>query len=130
MLKILWVFTYLKTIFTRILFMRKKRILASAVLLVVIFLVFTLLNSSESSALNSSVLVSENDRVLVEHIGKLTSLPQEEVPVVSIVASEDIARFQLTQTKVRDRMLYYPNAKRVITYDMVNDRIREVVSIE
>ena len=110
--------------------MRKKRILASAVLLVVIFLVFTLLNSSESSALNSSVLVSENDRVLVEHIGKLTSLPQEEVPVVSIVASEDIARFQLTQTKVRDRMLYYPNAKRVITYDMVNDRIREVVSIE
>lgn len=76
-----------------------------------------------------AAVVSQQDvQALVEKVGKLIKLPDDELPTVATVTDLERLKNQpfFAQAKVGDKVLLYPQAKKAILYDPIDNVIIEV----
>jgi len=75
--------------------------------------------------------VQEEVDQLVERVGKLFLLPEDERPTVATVSDIERLRDQpfFARAKNGDRVLIYTNARRAILYDPVANKIVEVAPL-
>lgn len=69
----------------------------------------------------------DQTKKLVEEVGKLINLPQDEEPTIATVTDVDKLKDQpfFKEAKVGDQVLIYPKAQKSILYDPKNKRIVE-----
>ena len=65
---------------------------------------------------------------LVEKVGKLIKLPEDELPTVATITDLERLKEQefFTKAKVGDKVLLYPQAKKAFLYDPLDNVILEV----
>lgn len=80
---------------------------------------------------NPQRVAEEETQALVERVSKLIVLPEDEQPTVAIVADPEALSNQpfFANAKEGDRVLIYTNARKVILYDPVSDKIVEVAPL-
>ncbi|MBI4050863.1 MAG: hypothetical protein HY396_02720 [Candidatus Doudnabacteria bacterium] len=85
------------------------------------------------SKLRSAQSVNSQTEVqtLVEEVGKLIVLPQDEQPTVATVADPERLKGQpfFTNAKKGDKVLIYTNARKAILYDPVAKKIVELAPL-
>ncbi len=89
-------------------------------------------NSLNVAKQNDPQKVSENEALaIIDEVGKLIVLPEDEKPVIATVADPEKLKGQLffAKAKVGDRVLIYPNAAKAILYDPVAKKILEVAPL-
>jgi hypothetical protein len=81
---------------------------------------------------NPEKIIEENNRQLLEKIGRLTPLPENETPTIATVS--DLAPLQnqvfFKNAKLGDKVIIYSISKRAILYDPAGDKLVEVASLE
>ena len=69
--------------------------------------------------------------LVVSRVGQLMVLPENETPTVATVTDPDKLKDQpfFANTKIGDKVLIYPNAKKAILYDPAQGKILEVAPL-
>jgi len=77
------------------------------------------------------VVAREESVRLVNEVGKLIALPQDEEPTIATVTDPDQLKDQVFFANAQKgyKVLLYANAKKAILYDPINKRIIEVAPI-
>lgn len=80
---------------------------------------------------NPNKLVQEETKSVVDAVGKLLVLPQNEQPTLATVSDPEKLKDQpfFANAKKGFRVLIYTNAKKAILYDPISDKIVEVAPI-
>jgi len=68
---------------------------------------------------------------LIERVGRLVVLPEEERPTIATVSDVEQIKDQpfFANAKNGDKVLIYTNARKAILYDPVNDKIVEIAPL-
>lgn len=68
---------------------------------------------------------------LVEEVGKLIVLPQDETPTIATVSDPERLKDQefFAKAKAGDKVLLYSNAKKAYLYDPINKKLLDVAPI-
>lgn len=80
-----------------------------------------------------SLLAAQNEqKKLIERVGRLIALPQGEQPTIATVSDIEKLKGQpfFASAKNGDKVLIYNNAKKAILYDPIADKIVEVGPVE
>lgn len=89
---------------------------------------FNKFQTNEKRFREASVVNQADVESLVAKVGKLIKLPEDELPTVATVTDLERLKDQpfFAKAKVGDKVLLYPQAKKAILYDPLNNLIVEV----
>jgi len=104
-------------------------------LVVVGGLMMWLSNSQKSSSINETTneeVQVVGDEFLISEVGKLMTLPMDEIPTVATVSDLEALKDEefFVNAKIGDKVLIYNNAKQAILYDPIAKKIVNVAPIE
>lgn len=100
-------------------------------ILIVLFVLLVLL----AGYLYKSNLLFKNstdvNKTLIEKVGKIVFLPQDEIPTIARVANPEILKDRIffAEAKTGDVVLIYTNAKKAILYDPVANKIINISNV-
>jgi hypothetical protein len=110
------------------------------VIIIIVLAITTLLSAGSAAyfylryqdlSKNPDKIAADENKALVDRVGKLMILPPDETPTIATVT--DLAPFKgqpfFANAKVGDKVIIYTNAKRAILYDPVGDKIVEVAPL-
>lgn len=82
----------------------------------------------KTSLINTTSDQTQTTQNIVEKVGKLAYLPQDEIPVIAIVSDLSKLKDQsfFSNAKAGDIVLFYNNAKKAILYDPNGNKIVEM----
>lgn len=112
-----------------IIYLSAGLVLLIAIILSIYF--FSLYQSTRSQLLNPSLYQTNENKKVLENLGKIMTLPQNETPSFATVADVDKLKDQpfFANAKTGDKVIVFQNAKKAILYDPVKNKIVEVAPI-
>lgn len=80
---------------------------------------------------NPQQLAQQEVQSLIEKVGKLVVLPENETPTVATVNDPELLKDQpfFANAKKGDRVLIYTNARKAILYDPVSNKVIEIAPV-
>lgn len=110
----------------------KKLILIFGIVLIVILVVSTYFFLAWSKLKQGSDTISKKEvESLVEKVGRLIVLPEDETPTIATVSDPEKLKDQpfFAKAKLGDKVLIYTNNKKAVIYDPDLDKVVEVAPI-
>lgn len=109
----------------------QKYVIAGVVALIVLTLggfLFYQYQNSKKAAPQNRANVQEEAKKLAAEVGKVFALPSDEDPTIATITDIDKLKNQpfFAKAKNGDKVLIYPNNKKVILYDPVGKKVLEV----
>ena len=79
----------------------------------------------------NDIEIKSETQTLIEEVGKLISLPQDEEPTIATVSDPEVLKKQafFANAKAGDKVLIYAKAKKAVLYDPVAKKIVEVAPL-
>ena len=95
------------------------------IILFVLVLLAAYLYKGNTFFQNPNTVAENVNKALIEKVGKIVFLPQDEIPTIARVANPEILKDKVffAEAKTGDVVLIYTNAKKAILYDPVANKI-------